>query len=76
MTEIQYITPDGKIHPPEFIVDRCNLIFIDKSGNEIYEYFKRGKRCKIKVERREVSSNTLNLPYGFSYVDELENLEV
>lgn len=76
MTKIQHVTEEGKIYPAEFIANRCNLLFSDKFGKEIYEYFKQGKRCEIKVERREVSSNTLDLPYGFSYVDELENLEV
>lgn len=75
MTKIQYVTEEGKSYSAEFIANRCNLLFSDK-GKEIYEYFKQGKRCEIKVERREVSSNTLDLPYGFSYVDELENLEV
>lgn len=75
MTKIQYVTEEEKIYSAEFIANRCNLLFSDE-GKETYEYFKRGKRCEIKVERREVSSSTLNLPYGFSYVDELENLEV
>lgn len=75
MTKIQYVTEEGKTYPAEFIANRCNLLFSDE-GKETYEYFKRGKRCEIQVERREVSSSTLNLPYGFSYVDELENLEV
>ncbi len=72
MTKIQYITPDGTIYPSEFIVDRCKLICIDKSGNEFYECYKKGKRCVLTVKRHEVSTYTLDLPYGYSDDAELK----
>lgn len=76
MTKVQYITPDGTIYPPEFIVDRCNLISIDKNGNEVYEYYKKGKRCVLTVKRHEVSTYTLDLPYGYGDDAELKELSI
>lgn len=76
MTKIQYITEDGKVYPADFIADRCVFVGFNKENKEVYEYYKKGKRCELAVNRFEVSSKTLDLPYGFADSDELKELEI